>query len=239
MSKYFVRSRGKVTGPFQMGDLQQLVKRGRLNRFDQISSDNSSWGDAGNNGDLFAVAGARGTQVVAGADPHNETHKIESDTPPHSSTRGHLFFYAQNGSVIGPVSPEVLQSLATNGTLQADDQVWAEGSNKASTAMQLPMLAALYSRQPLHNDWISGTRTGSRARGKSRLAATLFAFFLGGLGIHKFYLGAWGWGILYIVFFITGIPALVALVEGIIFCCTSQHAFDEKYNFRRVGAFTW
>lgn len=29
---------------------------------------------------------------------------------------------------------------------------------------------------------------------KTKTAATLWAFFLGGLGAHKFYLGAWGWG---------------------------------------------
>ena len=34
---------------------------------------------------------------------------------------------------------------------------------------------------------------------KSRLAVTLFAFFLGGLGIHRFYLGKIGTAILMII----------------------------------------
>ncbi len=35
--------------------------------------------------------------------------------------------------------------------------------------------------------------------GRTKLAAALFALFLGGLGIHKFYLGQIGWGIVYLL----------------------------------------
>ena len=38
---------------------------------------------------------------------------------------------------------------------------------------------------------------------KSKVAAGLLGIFLGGLGIHKFYLGRWGWGIVYLLFFWT------------------------------------
>jgi hypothetical protein len=34
--------------------------------------------------------------------------------------------------------------------------------------------------------------------GKSKLAAVLFAFFLGSFGFHKFYLGKIGMGVLYL-----------------------------------------
>lgn len=35
---------------------------------------------------------------------------------------------------------------------------------------------------------------------KSRLLAAVLAIFLGGLGIHKFYMGKVGWGIAYLLF---------------------------------------
>ncbi len=41
----------------------------------------------------------------------------------------------------------------------------------------------------------------------------LLALFLGGLGAHKFYMGHIGLGVLYLLFFWTFIPAIVALVE--------------------------
>lgn len=38
--------------------------------------------------------------------------------------------------------------------------------------------------------------------GRSKVAAALLAFFLGGFGVHKFYLGQVGLGILYLIFFL-------------------------------------
>lgn len=65
---------------------------------------------------------------------------------------------------------------------------------------------------------------------KNKLIAALLAIFLGGLGIHKFYLGQTGWGILYLVFCWTFIPALVGLIEGICFLIMSQDEFNRKYG---------
>ena len=66
--------------------------------------------------------------------------------------------------------------------------------------------------------------------GKSRIAAALFAILLGGIGVHKFYLGRIGVGILYLVFCWTWIPALVGLVEGIIYLTMTDEAFAAKYG---------
>jgi TM2 domain-containing membrane protein YozV len=66
--------------------------------------------------------------------------------------------------------------------------------------------------------------------GKSKLAAALFAILLGGIGVHKFYLGRIGWGVLYIVFFWTFIPAILGLIEGIIYLTMSDEAFAAKYG---------
>ena len=52
----------------------------------------------------------------------------------------------------------------------------------------------------------------------------LLAFFLGGIGIHKFYAGKTGSGILYIVFCWTFIPAFIAFIEFIIALCKRADA---------------
>jgi len=52
------------------------------------------------------------------------------------------------------------------------------------------------------------------ARKRSAVVALLLAIFLGGIGGHKFYLGNFVLGILYLVFCWTGIPSIVALVEA-------------------------
>ena len=66
--------------------------------------------------------------------------------------------------------------------------------------------------------------------GKSRIAAAILAFFLGGLGIHKFYLGQVGLGIVYLLFCWTLIPSIIAFIEFILFLTMSDESFNEKYG---------
>ena len=61
--------------------------------------------------------------------------------------------------------------------------------------------------------------------GKSRIAAGILAILLGGFGIHKFYMGKIGMGVLYLVFCWTGIPAIIGLIEGIIYLCEDDSKF--------------
>nr|WP_315484540.1 NINE protein [uncultured Undibacterium sp.] len=66
--------------------------------------------------------------------------------------------------------------------------------------------------------------------GKSKIAAALFAIFLGWMGAHKFYLGDVGWGVVYLIFFWTGIPALIGFIEFILLLTMSDEAFNQKYG---------
>ena len=50
----------------------------------------------------------------------------------------------------------------------------------------------------------------------NQLAYVLFAILLGTFGIHEFYAGKVGLGILCILFCWTGIPSLVGLIKGIL-----------------------
>jgi TM2 domain-containing membrane protein YozV len=67
---------------------------------------------------------------------------------------------------------------------------------------------------------------------KSRIVAGVLALVLGGLGVHKFYLGKVGLGVLYILFVWTFIPTIVALVEGLIYLLQDDKAFEEKQGVR-------
>jgi TM2 domain-containing membrane protein YozV len=65
---------------------------------------------------------------------------------------------------------------------------------------------------------------------KNKVVAGLLAILLGGLGIHKFYLGKLGQGILYLLFSWTGIPSIIGFIEGIIYLVKSDEEFNRKYN---------
>lgn len=64
----------------------------------------------------------------------------------------------------------------------------------------------------------------------NKTTAGLLAIFLGGVGVHKFYLGQTGQGILYLLFCWTGIPAILGLVEGIIYLTLTNQDFWQKYH---------
>lgn len=57
-----------------------------------------------------------------------------------------------------------------------------------------------------------------------KVTYVLLALFLGGLGIHNFYAGKAGLGILYLVFCWTLIPSFAALVQAIAALCKASDA---------------
>lgn len=63
---------------------------------------------------------------------------------------------------------------------------------------------------------------------KSRVTAGVLGLLLGGLGVHKFYLGNAGLGILYLLFVWTFIPAIIGFIEGIIYLVQSDEEFSVK-----------
>jgi|TARA_B110000908_G_scaffold10354_1_gene12390 TM2 domain-containing membrane protein YozV len=62
---------------------------------------------------------------------------------------------------------------------------------------------------------------------KSRKTAMLLAIFLGYLGIHRFYLGQIGLGVLYLC---TGGFLILPIIDFFIWLLGSQESFDDKYN---------
>lgn len=69
---------------------------------------------------------------------------------------------------------------------------------------------------------------------KSKVTAGVLGLLLGGIGIHKFYLGKTGMGVLYLLFCWTGIPSVVGFIEGIIYLTSNDHNFQVK-NQVRIG----
>lgn len=65
---------------------------------------------------------------------------------------------------------------------------------------------------------------------KDRWTAIGFAFVLGGLGVHRFYLGQFLSGVLYLFFCWTFIPTLIALVDGFVWIAQDDNWFDQRYN---------
>lgn len=67
---------------------------------------------------------------------------------------------------------------------------------------------------------------------KNKMVAGLLGIFLGGIGVHKFYMGKVGMGILYLLFCWTGIPAIIGFIEGITYLCSNDENFQLKHHVR-------
>ncbi|MDD3587186.1 MAG: TM2 domain-containing protein [Thermoguttaceae bacterium] len=80
---------------------------------------------------------------------------------------------------------------------------------------------------------------------KSRVTAACLAIFLGHIGIHKFYMGSWGWGIVYVAlvlctFFIGWFAtSIVGLAEGIQYFCMTDEDFAAKYPPETQNPWRW
>lgn len=65
---------------------------------------------------------------------------------------------------------------------------------------------------------------------RSKTTAALLAFFLGGLGIHQFYLGNYFRGILFLLFSWTFIPIFIGVIDFLILLIMNEVNFNQKYN---------
>ena len=171
--------------------------------------------------------------------------------------------YSVGSEQYGPVTLLELRGLISNGQLTAADLVWKDGladwtplhdiaelngvARPAAVGAQVSVASGTMALQAYC--FACGALTDARAEvcpkcgvrqphhaattEKNRMTAALLALFLGGLGVHHFYLGNTGLGVLYLVFCWTFIPAIIAFIEFIVFLCMSDANFAAKYGTGR------
>lgn len=69
---------------------------------------------------------------------------------------------------------------------------------------------------------------------KDKSTAAILALFMGGIGVHKFYLGRIGAGIAYLIFAFTFVPAILGLIDFFILALMDQDEFNRRYNDRAL-----
>jgi TM2 domain-containing membrane protein YozV len=65
---------------------------------------------------------------------------------------------------------------------------------------------------------------------KNRGISIVLALFLGGFGIHRFYLGQITSGVFMLIFFWTFIPAIIGLVDAIGYWGMGEKRFQKNYS---------
>ncbi len=142
---YYLRSRGKVAGPFPLDKLRKLKDHGRLGRSHQLSTDRVSWTPAGNVAALYGPAGGAGsgtagsgTAVSDGSDepqtigeeqfsPHPDPHPQEGGAAPPDAGAPLWYYRAASGDRVGPTSAADLRGRIAVGEVRGTAMVWREG----------------------------------------------------------------------------------------------------------------
>jgi TM2 domain-containing membrane protein YozV len=68
---------------------------------------------------------------------------------------------------------------------------------------------------------------------KEKNVAGVLALFLGGFGVHRFYLNQNGLGVFYLIFCWFPLMWIIGLIDAIVFFSMDQDDFDRKYNKER------
>ncbi|MEA3367923.1 MAG: NINE protein [Planctomycetota bacterium] len=77
-------------------------------------------------------------------------------------------------------------------------------------------------------------------QGKSKTVALVLCIFLGALGTHRFYMGAWGWGLVIFGLNLTCIGGVVfAIIDAIKLVVMDRTDFQERYAETVVRPFTF
>lgn len=149
------------------------------------------------------------------------------------------YFIFRNGRQEGPYDVNTILGMRLSG----DTLVWCDGM-----ADWKPISAVAELVQP-DNGFRQGSqnRTGATppyngtppyrqaysqypmVSDKNRITTAILALFLGGLGIHYFYIGKSTAGIVFLLLCCTGIPALLAFIQGIIMLTMTDDQFIAKY----------
>jgi len=83
-------------------------------------------------------------------------------------------------------------------------------------------------------------KTAELPTGKSKTVALILCIFLGALGTHRFYMGAWGWGLVIIGLNLTCIGGVVfAIIDTIKLAIMDRTVFQERYTETAVRPFTF
>lgn len=120
---WFIRSRGRVLGPFTVPQLETMRARGQFTQFFEISEDRLNWESAATLTHLFPPSNA-------GAAAGSASRAIaidEGPAPTTSSGQSADWFFAVGDGRQGPIPFDELQAKANRGEVRPETLVWSAG----------------------------------------------------------------------------------------------------------------
>jgi len=166
MSSFFVRWQGKVQGPLDLAKLKNLAATGKLKPEMELSKDKAKWYRAGSVKGLFQQPKEEGDFLGAGSD----------DVPTSNAST-----FCRN---CGKAVHEKAMACPACGVPPFLEKKFCPSCGARTSSSQAVCTKCGCS--------ITRSKGGGSGKpgDKTKIAAGLFAIFLGIFGVHKFYLGS-------------------------------------------------
>jgi len=146
---YYVRIRGEVKGPISEDQLIAQIRKKRLGRHHEVSTDAVNWMRAGDVPQLFEPVAVAQVPVQ----PTQVEERADSDDDDRRPQRSHLsedqdpdateWFYAKGKNRLGPVTEAQLRMMLATGRVTGSDMVWNESLDDWIEAGNLPQFAGV------------------------------------------------------------------------------------------------
>lgn len=214
--KFYIRDRGRVSGPFSRENIQELARRGRFRRQHQISRDGKTWERAASIPELFPAPvvrpRAQPKQALIESPPVSDGSAPMASKPVDQDDQGielqestlgmnvlsdswaTNWYYTNQGQQIGPITQVELLEMIQTGQVLPTDYVWhAEMGDEWFEAKELDTVF------PEISEFMSAAHHGDGAGGVPRTSA---------LATTSLVLGICGMSILFFV------GSLLAVIFG-------------------------
>ena len=165
MELFYIRFKGRVTGPFQKEEIQKRAKEGLLSRFHEMSTDAQLWKKAALFSDLWSIPSDVNSllEPEAVADPLPEPVIAQTvpqpileapvtpdpfaelpvaKTPSQAEKQWH--YQQRNGNQCGPLPITVMQNLIRQGDIVPSTLIWANGLSDWTQAQFVPEFTPLF-----------------------------------------------------------------------------------------------
>ncbi len=165
---YYVRIRGEVKGPVSRSEMVSQIRKKRIGRHHEVSTDAVTWMRAVDVPDLFEPVVMQREQGAPAEDRSEDSDSRgegSAKSKRQESVSGADWFYAKGKNRLGPVSESDLRTMLLTGKLAAADLVWNESLDDWLPIAQAPQFISLapanYSNSSDQSEKVSGTSNGT------------------------------------------------------------------------------